>query len=156
MKLFSLSALALSLGLFSHLALADVQVQGPVEYGVFASAPIKDPQPGERILSRANQPIEQTEVVPARLGTKFGVRYQLTGKAETEKPLTLMYFTPGLIGPDGKRQDKIELQQKLVVGAPQDVMAFGFTEHHEVVPGEWQFMVFQGDRKLLEQRFTVR
>ncbi|MBD9425327.1 DUF3859 domain-containing protein [Pseudomonas sp. PDM15] len=156
MKLFSLSALALSLGLFSHLALADVQVQGPVEYGVFASAPIKDPQPGERILSRANQPIEQTEVVPARLGTKFGVRYQLTGKAETEKPLTLMYFTPGLIGPDGKRQDKIELQQKLVVGAPQDVMAFEFTEHHEVVPGEWQFMVFQGDRKLLEQRFTVR
>ena len=156
MKLFSLSALALSLGLFSHLALADVQVQGPVEYGVFASAPIKDPQPGERILSRANQPIEQTEVVPARLGTKFGVRYQLTGKAETEKPLTLMYFTPGLIGPDGKRQDKIELQQKLVVGAPQDVMAFEFTEHHEVVPGEWQFMVFQGDRKLLEQRFTVQ
>ena len=156
MKLFSLSALALSLGLFSHLALADVQVQGPVEYGVFASAPIKDPQPGERILSRANQPIEQTEVVPARLGTKFGVRYQLTGKAETEQPLTLMYFTPGLVSPDGKRQDKIELQQKLVVGAPQDVMAFEFTEHHEVVPGEWQFMVFQGDRKLLEQRFTVR
>jgi hypothetical protein len=25
-----------------------------------------------------------------------------------------------------------------------------------VVPGEWRFMVFQGDRKLLEQRFDVR
>ncbi|WP_137973316.1 DUF3859 domain-containing protein [Pseudomonas sp. F(2018)] len=156
MKLFSLSALALSLGLFSNLTLADVQVEGPIEYGVFASATIKDPQPGERILSRANQPIEQTEVVPARLGTKFGVRYRLSGKTEAEQPLTLMYFTPGLVGPDGKRQDKIELQQKLVVGAPQDVMAFEFTEHHEVVPGEWQFMVFQGDRKLLEQRFTVQ
>lgn len=154
MKLFSLSVLAL--GLSANLAMADVRVEGPIEYGVFGSAPIKDPQPGERILSRANQPIEPTEVVPARLGTKFGVRYQLVGKSETEQPLTLMYFTPGLIGPDGKRQDKIELQQKLVVGAPQDVMAFEFTEHHEVVPGEWQFMVFQGDRKLLEQRFTVR
>ncbi|SIQ95482.1 DUF3859 domain-containing protein [Aquipseudomonas alcaligenes] len=154
MKLFSLSVLAL--GLSANLAVADVRVEGPIEYGVFASTPIKDPQPGERILSRANQPIEPTEVVPARLGTKFGVRYQLVGKSETEQPLTLMYFTPGLIGPDGKRQDKIELQQKLVVGAPQDVMAFEFTEHHEVVPGEWQFMVFQGDRKLLEQRFIVR
>ena len=154
MKLFSLSVLAL--GLSANLAMADVRVEGPIEYGVFASAPIKDPQPGERILSRANQPIEPTAVVPARLGTKFGVRYQLTGKSETEQPLTLMYFTPGLIGPDGKRQDKIELHQKLVVGAPQDVMAFEFTEHHEVVPGEWHFLVFQGDRKLVEQRFEVR
>jgi hypothetical protein len=156
MKLISLSALTLPLGLFANLALAEVQVEGPIEYGVFASAPIKDPQPGERILSRANQPIEQTEVVPARLGTKFGVRYQLLGKSESEQPLTLMYFTPGLVGPNGKRQDKIELQQKPVLGAPQEVMAFEFTEHHEVVPGEWRFMVFQGDRKLLEQRFTVR
>lgn len=154
MKLFSLSVLAL--GLSANLALADVRVEGPVEFGVFASAPIKDPQPGERVLTRANQPIEQTEVVPARLGTKFGVRYRLLGKSETEQPLTLLYFTPGLVGPDGKRQDKIELQQKLVVGAPQDVMAFEFTEHHEMVPGEWRFMVFQGDRKLLEQEFVVR
>ncbi|MEO4046650.1 DUF3859 domain-containing protein [Pseudomonas sp. CAU 1711] len=154
MKLFSLSVLAL--GLSANLALADVRVEGPVEFGVFASAPIKDPQPGERVLTRANQPIEQTEVVPARLGTKFGVRYRLLGKSEAEQPLTLLYFTPGLVGPDGKRQDKIELQQKLVVGAPQDVMAFEFTEHHEMVPGEWRFMVFQGDRKLLEQDFVVR
>ncbi|WP_068827789.1 DUF3859 domain-containing protein [Pseudomonas sp. BMS12] len=153
MKLSSLSVVVL--GLASSLAMADVRVEGPVEYGVF-TAQIKDPQPGERILARANQPIEQTAVVPARLGTKFGVRYQLAGKRETDVPLTLMYFTPGLVGPDGKRQDKIELVQKLVPGAPLDVMAFEFTEHYEVVPGEWQFMVFQGDRKLVEQRFTVQ
>ncbi|PYC21022.1 DUF3859 domain-containing protein [Pseudomonas alcaligenes] len=153
MKLFSLTVLAL--GLSANLALAEVRVEGPIEYGVFATQ-FKDPQPGERVLTRANQPIEQTDQVPARLGTKFGVRYRLVGKTETEQPLTLMYFTPGLVGPDGKRQDKIELMQKLVVGAPQDVMAFEFTEHHEVVPGEWQFMVFQGDRKLVEQRFQVR
>jgi hypothetical protein len=153
MKLFSLTVLAL--GLSANLALAEVRVEGPIEYGVFATQ-FKDPQPGERVLTRANQPIEQTDQVPARLGTKFGVRYRLVGKTETEQPLTLMYFTPGLVGPDGKRQDKIELMQKLVVGAQQDVMAFEFTEHHEVVPGEWQFMVFQGDRKLVEQRFQVR
>jgi len=46
--------------------------------------------------------------------------------------------------------------QKLVPGAAQDVMAYEFTETHEVVPGQWHFMVFQGDRLLAEQRFTVR
>ncbi|MDX5373065.1 MAG: DUF3859 domain-containing protein [Pseudomonadaceae bacterium] len=153
MKLFSLTVLAL--GLSANLALADVRVEGPIEYGVFATQ-FKDPQPGERVLTRANQPIEQTDQIPARLGTKFGVRYRLVGKTASDTPLTLMYFTPGLVGPDGKRQDKIELTQKLVPGAPMDVMAFEFTEHHEVVPGEWQFMVFQGDRRLVEQRFSVR
>lgn len=153
MKVLSLTALALSLA--SSLVLADVRVEGPIEYGVFATQ-FKDPQPGERVLTRANQQIEQTEQVPAQLGTKFGMRYRLAGKTESGEPLTLMYFTPGLIGPDGRRQDKIEVVQRLAPGATHDVMAFEFTERHEVVPGEWRFMVFQGDRKLLEQQFQVR
>lgn len=153
MKVLSLTALALSLA--SSLVLADVRVEGPIEYGVFATQ-FKDPQPGERVLTRANQPIEQTEQVPAQLGTKFGMRYRLAGKTESGEPLTLMYFTPGLVGPDGRRQDKIEVVQKLAPSAAHDVMAFEFTERHEVVPGEWRFMVFQGDRKLLEQQFQVR
>lgn len=155
MKVLSLTALALALGLASSLAMADVRVDGPIEYGVFAT-PFKDPQPGERILTRANQEIESTDQVPAQLGTKFGMRYRLAGKTESGEPLTLMYFTPGLVGPDGRRQDKIEVVQKLAPGAEQDVMAFEFTEHYEAVPGEWWFMVFQGDRKLVEQRFQVR
>lgn len=35
-------------------------------------------------------------------------------------------------------------------------MAYEFTESHEVVPGEWRFMVFQGDRLLTQKSFTVR
>ncbi|MFI8580895.1 DUF3859 domain-containing protein [Ectopseudomonas khazarica] len=139
----------------SGLVQADVRVEGPVEYGVFSSQ-YKDFQPGERVLTRSNQDIERTEEIPARLGTKFGMRYSLAGKREGDLPLTLLYLTPGVVTPDGQRHDKFEVQQKLVVGAPQDVMAFEFTEHHEVVPGEWHFIVYQGDRKLTEQRFQVR
>tara|TARA_Y100001951_G_scaffold63581_2_gene50938 strand:- start:9520 stop:9969 length:450 start_codon:yes stop_codon:yes gene_type:complete len=139
----------------SGLVQADVRVEGPVEYGVFSSQ-YKDFQPGERVLTRSNQDIERTEEIPARLGTKFGMRYSLAGKREGDLPLTLLYLTPGVVTPDGQRHDKFEVQQKLVVGAPQDVMAFEFTEHHEVVPGEWHFIVYQGDRKLAEQRFQVR
>ncbi|MFP6847109.1 MAG: DUF3859 domain-containing protein [Pseudomonas sp.] len=141
--------------LISGLAHAEVTVQGPIEYGVFASD-YQDFQAGERVLTRSNQQIEPGRVIPAKLGTKFGMRYNLAGKVAGDSPLTLLYLTPGVITPDGKRHDKFVVTQQLVPGAPQDVMAFEFTEVHEVVPGEWRFMVFQDDRKLLEQDFTVR
>ncbi|AZD59696.1 DUF3859 domain-containing protein [Pseudomonas chlororaphis] len=154
MHLTRLSALA-ALMMFSGFASAEVRVEGPVEYGVF-EGPKAALQSGERVLRRSNENIEQTEIVPARLGTKFGLRYQLAGKVAEDVPLTLLYFTPGIRTPDGQRHDKLEVTQKLVPGAPQDIMAYEFTESHEVIPGEWRFMVFQGDRLLVQQRFTVR
>ncbi len=33
---------------------------------------------------------------------------------------------------------------------------FGFDEPWEVVPGVWTLQVWQGDRKLLEQSFTIK
>lgn len=141
--------------LASGLARAEVRVEGPVEYGVFASD-YEDFQAGERVLTRSNQPIEPGAVIPAKLGTKFGMRYSLAGKMADDSPLTLLYLTPGVVTPQGTRHDKFVVTQKLVPGAAQDVMAFEFTEPYEVVPGEWHFMVFQDDRKLLEQRFEVR
>ncbi|MES2819029.1 MAG: DUF3859 domain-containing protein [Pseudomonadota bacterium] len=141
--------------LLAGVAQAEVRIEGPVDYGVFTGT-FEDPQPGERLLTRANQPIERSDRVPAKLGTKFGLRYRLQGKTEGDTPLTLLYLTPGVITPDGKRHDRFEVVHKLVPDAPLDVMAFEFTEPHEVVPGEWHFMLFQGDRKLAEQRFQVR
>lgn len=135
-------------------AQAQVEVVGPVEYGIFETLK-EDFQPGERVLSRRDQPIRQTTEVPARLGSKFGLRYRLVGKHETDTPLTLLYLTPGVVTPDGKRHDKFEVVQKLVPRTETDVMAFEFTEPHEVVTGKWHLIVFQGDRKLAEQTFRV-
>lgn len=133
-------------------AQAEVRIDGPIEYGVFESR-YQDFQPGERVLTRGEQNIQQTTEVPAKLGTKFGMRYQLSGKQEGDTPLTLLYLTPGVVTPDGQRHDKFEVVQKLVPGAPTDVMAYEFTEPHEVVKGEWRLMVFQGDRLLAEKSF---
>jgi hypothetical protein len=141
--------------LIGNLAQAEVRVEGPVEYGVFTND-YQDFQAGERVLTRSNQPIEPGEVIPAKLGTKFGLRYSLAGKVAEDSPLTLLYLTPGVVTPQGTRHDKFVVTQKLVPGVSQEVMAFEFTEMHEVVPGEWHFMVFQDDRRLLEQRFIVR
>lgn len=141
--------------LLPGLAYADVRVAGPIEAGVFESL-YQDQQPGERVLTRSDQRILEVDYVPMKIGTKFGLRYQLEGKRADDTPLTLLYLTPGVVDPSGERHDRYEVIQKLVPGAPLDVMAFEFTETHELVPGEWHFMVFQGDRKLAEQRFKVR
>ncbi|MNJ09423.1 hypothetical protein D3C77_35670 [compost metagenome] len=152
---FSRFSAVCGLLLVSGLTSAEVRVQGPIEYGLFETRH-QNFQPGERVLTMSNQTIQQTEEIPARLGSKFGMRYRLEGKVAEDTPLTLLYLTPGVRTPDGKRHDKFEVVQKLVPGAAQDVMAYEFTENHEVVPGQWHFMVFQGDRLLAEQRFTVR
>lgn len=141
--------------LLSALASAQVQVQGPVEYGLFISN-AKEFAPGERLLTRSDQVIEPTQVIPAKLGSKFGLRYSLAGKQADDAPLTLLYLTPGVVTPDGLRHDKFVVQQPMVQGAGADLMAFEFSETYEVVPGEWRFMVFQGDRLLAEQTFEVR
>lgn len=154
MHLTRLSALA-ALMMISGMASAEVRIEGPVEFGVF-EGPKAELQSGERVLRRSNEQIQATTMVPAKLGTKFGLRYQLLGKVAEDTPLTLLYFTPGIRTADGQRHDKFEVTQKLVPGAPQDVMAYEFTESHEVVPGEWRFMVFQGDRLLTQKSFTVR
>ncbi|MBT9300360.1 DUF3859 domain-containing protein [Pseudomonas brenneri] len=154
MHLTRLSALA-AMMMISGMASAEVRIEGPVEFGVF-EGPKAELQSGERVLRRSNEQIQATTVVPAKLGTKFGLRYQLLGKVAEDTPLTLLYFTPGIRTADGQRHDKFEVTQKLVPGAPQDVMAYEFTESHEVVPGEWRFMVFQGDRLLTQKSFTVR
>lgn len=142
-------------GMSAPLVHAQVEVVGAVEYGVFETLK-EDFQPGERVLSRRDQPMRQTTEVPARLGSKFGLRYRLAGRREVDTPLTLLYLTPGVVTPDGQRHDKFEVVQSLMPGVESDVMAFEFTEPHEVVAGEWRLMVFQGDRKLAEQTFEVR
>lgn len=147
--------LSLTPFLLPTMALADVQLTGPVEYGIFQS-PLQQYEPGERLLTQNSQTIEQTSVIPAQLGSRFGLRYSLSGKQAGEEPLTLLYLTPGVVTPDGRRHDKIVVQQPLAANAVQDVMAYEFSENYEVVPGVWQFMVFQGDRLLVQQRFEVR
>ncbi|UTW07759.1 DUF3859 domain-containing protein [Pseudomonas benzenivorans] len=144
-----------ALMLMAGLVQAEARVEGEVEYGLFISQ-YQDLKPGERVLTQNQQPIERGELIPAKLGSKFGLRYRLSGKTADGPPLTLLYLTPGVTTPDGNRHDKFVVVQKLVPDADQDTMAFEFTEPYEIVPGEWRFLVFQEDRKLVEQRFMVR
>lgn len=78
MSLVRLTLAAAVLGMSAPVAQADVQVVGPVEYGLFETTK-EDFQPGERVLTRRDQSIRQTTEIPAKLGSKFGLRYRLVG-----------------------------------------------------------------------------
>ena len=137
------------------LSQAQLGLQGEVEAGLFIHQHT-DLKEGERVLLRNDQPIEPTRSIPARLGSKFGVRFSLAGKQQGDQPLTFLYLTPGVIDAQGQRLDRFEVQQALQPHTRHEVMAFEFSEQGEVVPGQWRFLVFQGPRKLLEEHFEVR
>lgn len=135
--------------------MAQVQLDGPVTAGLFATDK-KEFKEGERVLLRSEPTIVEQRQIPARLGSKFGVRFSLRGKTEGDEPLTFMYLTPTIVTPDGMHHDRAEVLQRIVPHTQHEIMAYEFTESHEVVTGTWRFLVFQGSRKLLEEHFEVQ
>ena len=135
---------------------ADALSISELEHGIF-QAPREEIAPGERLVPAGAQPVVETTSVPARLGTRFGLRYRLTDDSYAAKPVVkLLYLTPGITDPDsGKRLDKIELVQELSADSNYHLMAFEFTDPAELTTGEWRFFVFAEDRKLAEQAFNV-
>lgn len=131
-----------------------------LEYGVFQTRSAQDEdEPGEGVTLAwgGEQPITETTYIPARIGVKFGMRYNLEGPG-SRRPVRvkLLYLTPGLQDPTtGKHLDKIEIVQELSPKARYHVMAFQFAEAFEIIPGAWHMYVFHDDRKLLEKTFTV-
>nr|MBF0681355.1 DUF3859 domain-containing protein [Pseudomonas sp.] len=134
----------------SSAAAAALRVEGEVEYGLF-----EWDSPGEPSLANRQRVIRRTSRIPARLGSRFGVRYRLSGKRDGDPALTLLYLTPGVVTPDGLRHERFELVQELMPEVDQHVMSFEFFEHYQIVPGEWRFLLLHGRRKLLEQVFQV-
>lgn len=111
--------------------------------------------PGERLLG-ADEVVKETRQIPAEKGVKFGIRFSVEGKNPTgQNQVKYFYLTPGITAPNGVRHDKYEVVQQLAPGAPYHTMAFQFSENYEIVPGEWQMMIFENDRLLLKESFAV-
>lgn len=125
------------------------------EYGIFSRG-MEEFKEGDRVISSEGA-LEKATVVPARLGTKFGVRYWLSRGGYIGKPtLHLIYHVPTMIDPNtGEYIDKIEILQEESTLDYTHTMAFEFAQQHELVPGEYRFYVFYENQKLLEQVFQV-
>lgn len=125
------------------------------EYGLFPTSPGNSAEDNKPVSS--NKELEETTVIKASLGTKFGIRYWLSRAGYVGEPtLHLIYHVPTMINPaTGEYIDKIEIKQQDSKLDYQHTMAFEFASQYELVPGEYRFYVFHENQKLLEQVFQI-
>ena len=102
--------------------------------------------------------VHSTTTIPARRFIRFGVRYAVTGfppGARVNIKLVTRFPEPGLWDPrTGVRHYRGEYSITTQVGA-QAYREFKFDHPWEIVPGEWVFEFWHGDRLLGAQKFCV-
>ena len=112
---------------------------------------------GERILPGGRNEVIKPELqFPAELGTKFGIRFKLSGKKRGQQNVvTMLYLSPGIIDDRGVHHDKYVVTKDLSYSAANHIMAFEITEAYEQKPGVWEFLVFENDRLLVREKFEL-
>ncbi len=102
--------------------------------------------------------VSYATMVPAKLGTRFGVRFRIVGfPMGTTIELAMVTRLPkeGLRNPKtGETILRSEYVAKHQIG-DVSYRDFAFDEEWELVPGVWTFEILYQGRKLAEQAFTV-
>ena len=113
---------------------------------------------GVRSVVRNVRFYEKTSRVPAKLGTRFGFRYQLRGIGKDEAvELTKLTVFPsgGMTDPARGISQAANRSVLRVKGETPFTTGYSFDEEWEIVAGEWRIELWLGGRKLAEQRYTV-
>mmetsp|Transcript_7450 Transcript_7450/g.12606 ORF Transcript_7450/g.12606 Transcript_7450/m.12606 type:complete len:185 (+) Transcript_7450:447-1001(+) len=95
--------------------------------------------------------VDDSGLVPAQIGTSFGVILYITMPTEPVPLLATVTHPP--MGPEGR------LMQTWPVRTPQlgTAVYIGYTleEALELVPGNWTFRLYQGPTQIMEHSFEV-
>jgi hypothetical protein len=103
------------------------------------------------------QLVKSTTTVLARLGAKFGFRFQLVG--HNGEFVNLQRVTrvpsPGIYNPEtgGVTLTSVSSLERKVGGTYY--AGYGLDDEWEIVPGTWTLELWDGDRKLASQSFNV-
>ena len=132
-----------------------------IEYGVFDKVSIgprrepSDPtgQIDEVPLVRLK---ERTTIIPAVLGTSFGITVKLIGNPAGERVnCWITWFHPKLTNPEtGQASERDDFPSRRPIG---EVTPTGFTFDHpwELVPGTWTIRVMWDWKVVAEKTFNV-
>ena len=134
---------------------ANVQGLQIISYGIY-TADVVSTQPNHKELNNVRLAVS-TQTVPAQLGVLFGFRYKITGipAGAPVRVREVTFYPPGGAHPPGK---DVSAGVQVDLAVPIDVVRgkyYSFDEPWELIPGTWTFEVWSGDRKLVEQSFTV-
>jgi hypothetical protein len=99
--------------------------------------------------------LKSTTNVPARIGTRFGMRYEILG-APTNAPITVTMVgkhPPIKNLKTGKIETKDAYRLRSWVG--KTYTSYSLDQQSDLVPGPWTFEVWHEGKKLCEQSFMV-
>jgi hypothetical protein len=101
--------------------------------------------------------VEDTTIIPAVLGTGFGVAFQATvpGRDIVATTVTWRFPAAGLSNPRTGQTSYVYSRE--IACVPLDVCRTGWTfgEPWELVPGVWEVEIAIGNRPAIKQAFTV-
>ena len=95
----------------------------------------------------------------ARVGTLFGARFRVVGQpsgANVTLRTVWKIPAPGITNPKTGNTYRENVSEVVVKIGEVRTRAYGFEEAWEIARGTWTFELWQGDRKLLEQSFTIQ
>ena len=119
---------------------------------------VMDLRPGQQGDPRKVTIVKKTDVVPAKIGIQFGIRYVVIGepaRANVRLDVVTRFPPQGLRDPVyGRTLHRSDEVITAKIGEPL-VSGYKFDQTWEAVPGPWIFEIWSDGRKLAEQRFTV-
>ena len=132
-----------------------------ISYGIYEIVPeegFDGKVASKNVVSGYPRFIEQTEKVPAKLGTRFGFSFAVFGINEKEVVgLRRVIKHPPMTTKDGTVSTGREYVEEFEVlhGAVVGGTGYYLEDSRELVPGDWTFEYWLGNQKLLTKTFEV-
>jgi len=102
--------------------------------------------------------IEQTHTVVAQVGVQIGFRFRIVGGpigARVPIRLVAKFPPPGLLPPHGSRAVLSDEISNIETIGKNSFWTWELKDRSDLVPGIWTLEIWQGGRKLGEQKFNV-
>ena len=101
--------------------------------------------------------LHKTTTVPAKVGTSFAIRYRKIGGESAKLKFVILYPLPGLQDPRVGNTSLFDEypEQERFIGITDYFAGYTLENDWELVHGTWTFELWQDDRKLAGQSFTL-
>jgi Domain of unknown function (DUF3859) len=147
-----------------------VQAQAPrvdraeiIDFGIYTFTPTGTNSAPDAVGGKDQQVEDlrlaaRTHTIPLEKGVAFGYRFKLVGSpADAKVPLrAVILFPPGGLTNTALRKhyDRSSVDFTASIGSVS-VRGYSLDDPWDLVPGTWTMQLWQGDRKLNEEVFTL-
>jgi len=128
-----------------------------IEYGTYAIEIYKIDQGSDGVMTATASKIshlETTSVIPAKRCVNFGFRFRVEGPPEGSRLTFVTHFPVEVTPPGASRAISSHSKTRVLVPGIH-FQSYGLDFDWEVMPGQWTFELFDGDRKLAEKSFLL-